>query len=207
MTDIVLDFFANNRRRIIFSTTAKVTNVSADVFNVRGSSGDPKIGGKSWKQLLKDKGINGPCYVTNQKPKKPNTSHDKGTWLGGHMALTKDGKIEPGGTSYLMPLCAWHNSTARDEKKFEHRKIKMLELGGYMEGQNAFTFHMRRRDLGEFRILHQEPDEGWLIDQIAPAEITKSTMSKKGSRLVAKPHMVLKLDASKNTLTIKDGNF
>ena len=140
-----------------------------------------------------------PCYVTNQKPKKPNTSHDKGTWLGGHMALTKDGKIEPGGTSYLMPLCAWHNSTARDEKKFEHRKIKMLELGGYMEGQNAFTFHMRRRDLGEFRILHQEPDEGWLIDQIAPAEITKSTMSKKGSRLVAKPYMVLKLDASKNT--------
>ena len=208
MTDDTLEFFAKYQSTdaIIYSTTAKVTTISADVFNVTGSSGDPKIGGKSWKQLLKDNGIYGPCYVTNQKPDTPDTSHDKGSWLGGHMALTKDGIIAPGGTSYLMPLCAWHNSTARDEKNFKHDKTKMLELGGFMEGQNAFTFHARRKDLGEYRILHQEA-QGWAIDQVTSTEITKSAISAKGQALLAKPHIILKLNPRKDTLTVLDGNF
>ena len=208
MTDDVLEFFAKHRaaNAIIFSTSAEVANISDDVFNVTGSSHDPNIGGKSWKQLLKDNGIYGPCYVTNQKPDKPDTSHYKGTWLGGHMALTKNGVIKPGGTSYLMPLCSWHNSTSRDEKNFEHSKTKMLKLGGFMEGQNAFTFHMRRKDLGEYRVLHQEAED-WKLDQVAPTEITKSSLTTKGAALIAKPHLVLRLDSSKDTLTLLDGNF
>lgn len=116
MVDEVVEFFREHMNGIIYSTHAKPIDLSVDVYNVKGSSDDPKLSA-SWKALLEEYEIYGPCYVTNQKPDKPDTSHDKGTWLGGHMALTKDGLVEPGGITYLMPLCAWHNSKSRDEKK------------------------------------------------------------------------------------------
>lgn len=208
MTDEVLEFFAkyNAPDSIIYSTSATIVDISEDVFNVRGSSGDPKIGGKSWKQLLKDNGIYGPCYVTNHKPDKPDTSHDKGSWLGGHMALTQDGIIAEGGTSYLMPLCPWHNSKARDGKNFKHSKTRMLELGGYMEGQNAFTFHVRRKDLGEYRVLYQEAGD-WRFEGVTSTDVKKASLIQKGTAFMARPHIILRLDPSTGHLTQLDRNF
>lgn len=208
MTDEVLEFFAKHSSpgAIIYSTSAEVVNISVDVYNVTGSHKDPPIGRKSWKRLLKDNGIYGPCYVTNQTPDRPDTTHDQGKWLGGHMALTKDGVIPHGGTSYLMPLCAWHNSTARNRHNFEHNKTKMLKLGGFMEGQNAFTFHMRRKDLGEYRVLHQEAGD-WRFKQVTSTDIKKSSLTQKGAALMAQPHIILRLDPSKDTVTVLDGNF
>ena len=100
--DEVTQFFKQHMGGIIYSTSAKAVDISTDLYNVTGSSKDPKLG-KSWKKLLKEYGIVGPCYVTNQKPDKPNTIHDKGTWLGGHMALNQDGVVMVGLVNVTKP--------------------------------------------------------------------------------------------------------
>lgn len=205
--DKVEQFLTDNLAGMIFSTSATVVHIAQDVYNVTGSSKDPKIGGKSWKRLLKDNGITGPCYVTNQKPDRPDTSHQKGSWLGGHMALTKDGKIAPGGDSYLMPLCSWHNSTKRNKKNFAHTRIKMLELGGYMEGQNAFTFHIRRKDLGEHRIA-VKGEQGWEVmstDALDGKSLVE--MTERLSIPEKSPFIILSLAPSAERLIVTDARI
>lgn len=204
--DEVTQFFEQHIGAIIYSTSAKPVDITADVYNVTGSSKDPKLG-KSWKKLLKQYGIDGPCYVTNQEPDKPDTSHDKGTWLGGHMALTRDGKVETGGISYLMPLCAWHNSKARDRKNFEHSKTKMLELSGFMEGQTAFTFNMRRKDLDAHRIA-VKTSKGWEITTKNSLDgRTISDVTEKLFVSTRSPFVILSLDGSTEKLIVTDANI
>jgi len=207
MVDEVEQFFKQHLGGIIFSTSADVVYVEQDVFNVTGSDKDPKIGGKSWKTLLKENGIYGPCYVTNQKPDRDDTTHDEGKWLGGHMALTKDGIIQPGGDSYLMPLCSWHNHTKRDHRNFEHDKTKMLKLGGFMKGQNALTFHIRRKDLGLHRILIKG-SQGWqvsIMDSLDAGAI--NVFRDRLSATSRNPYVVLMLDRSGEGLISLDSNI
>jgi len=42
-----------------------------------------------------------------------------------------------------MPLCSWHNGTARNGQVFQHTQTDMLELSGYMQGEPAATFLAR----------------------------------------------------------------
>lgn len=125
----------------IRSTGATVVDFSGDLYNVDGSSLDPIIDGLNWKQLLISRGINGNCYVNNVKA--PSDSSHPGFDVGGHMTTNKDGKVSTGGTSYLMPLCKWHNSIYRNKMAFSHSQTKMLKLSGYMEGDVSATFMAR----------------------------------------------------------------
>ena len=59
------------------------------------------------------------------------------------MTPNSSGEVEQGGVSYLMPLCYWHNHTARNNKAFKHKETRMLKLTGFMEGETPITFSMR----------------------------------------------------------------
>lgn len=124
----------------LYSTGSQLINFSGVLYNVDGSSDDPQLNGESWKGLLIANGINSACYVTNETP--PGNSHPKFS-VGGHMTTNENGKVEFGADSYLMPLCSWHNSKARDGVPFEHTKTLMLKLSGFMEGELAATFLAR----------------------------------------------------------------
>ena len=156
----VVNFFRRHKGEVLLSTRAFVVNVFDDVYNVTGSTRDPKIGSRSWKQLLIDHGINDDCYVTNQKPPS-RTSHADFS-VGGHVTINADGSVQEGQDSYLMPLCFWHNNTHRDGKNFSHSKTKMLRLEGFMQGDTVTTFMARSSDITDApnRIIY-ETDEGW----------------------------------------------
>lgn len=156
----VIKFFQVHKNVGLYSTSAKKIYVTSDVYNVSGSTADPKIGGKSWKQLLISNGINDDCYVTNHAPPS-GTSHADFS-VGGHVTKNSDGKVKTGDISYLMPLCYWHNSTRRDGKAFKHTQTEMLKLEGFMKGDTGITFMARISD-GEdepSRIIF-ETDDGW----------------------------------------------
>ncbi len=124
----------------LYSTGSQLINYPGVLYNVDGSSDDPQINGESWKGLLIVNGINSLCYVTNETP--DGNSHPKFS-VGGHMTPNPDGKVEFGADSYLMPLCSWHNSKARDGVPFTHTNTLMLKLSGFMEGEIAATFMAR----------------------------------------------------------------
>jgi hypothetical protein len=132
-----------------------VVDYEGVLYNVDGSKDDPKLG-QAWKGLLKKNGIDGNCYVTHP-PAKVGSTHPKFV-VGGHMTPNKAGKVKPGGICYLMPLCGWHNSTARNEEPFEHEETRMLELSGYMERDLAETFLARMPGDAEFRLVSVEGD-------------------------------------------------
>jgi hypothetical protein len=127
------------------STGASVVNESAALYNVRGSSNDPKHDPKhpndSWKGLLIKYGINGnePCYVTDSIQK----THPQFN-VGGHMTKDTNGVVNPnpGGSCFLMPLCSYHNHF-NQKGAFSHTKTKMLLLTGYMKAELAATFMLR----------------------------------------------------------------
>ena len=156
----IANFIRLHQNAVLFSTRALVVNVFDEVYNVKGSTRDPKIGSKSWKQLLIYHGINDDCYVTNQSP--PSKSSHADFSVGGHVTINSDGTVEAGEDSYLMPLCSWHNSTHRDGKAFSHTKTQMLRLEGFMEGDTVTTFMARSSDIADTasRIIF-ETDEGW----------------------------------------------
>ncbi|MGB0907579.1 MAG: hypothetical protein ACPGVT_08800 [Maricaulaceae bacterium] len=165
----LINFMQANKRIGLFSTSATVVDIIPDVYNVSGSTKDPKIGGKSWKQLLISHGINDDCYVTNQNPPS-GTSHNDFS-VGGHVTDKANGIVQDGDITYLMPLCYWHNSTSRDGNNFNHTKTKMLELDGFMQGDTAPTFMARMsngRDESS-RIIF-ETDEGWDFKKLAESE-------------------------------------
>jgi len=150
------EFFQMHSDFHLFSTRDEIANYSGDLFNVDGSSCDPKLD-KSWKKLLKSRGINSPCYVTNIEP--AGKSHPKG-WLGGHMTDDKNGQVANGGECYLMPLCSWHNSTARNKVAFKHTKTKMLKLSGYMNCDTPLTFALRKEGKNtSYRVAQLRGDE------------------------------------------------
>ena len=133
-------FFNEHKNNVLRSTGSNVVTVTTPLYNVDGSQCDPRLG-KSWKQLLIDNSINEPCYVTNND--NPGQSHPN-VWLGGHMTKDRTGIVPNGGSCYLMPLCSWHNSTARNRVAFTHTKNKMLLLTGYMNCDTALTFSLRQ---------------------------------------------------------------
>lgn len=147
----------------ILSTGARVVYEPDDLCNVSGSSDDPsEVPGYenySWKKLLIEKaGLAGAsCYVTNV-PAPAGSSHPDFS-VGGHMTKSADGSVPYGGISYLMPLCKWHNSTARNGMAFEHTETKMLELTGYMQGEIALSFLSRQQSDQDFSLIAYDPDQ------------------------------------------------
>lgn len=145
--DKVRLFLERHMDKTLFSTGARLVDIEDVLYNISGSTDDPQEvkdhEGKDWKKLLTSfKGLNPThCYVDNVPPEGP-SSHPNFS-VGGHMTLNPSGEVEEGGISYLMPLCYWHNHTARNNKAFEHEETTMLELTGFMEGETPITFLMR----------------------------------------------------------------
>ena len=164
-------FFARYEKMVLRSTGSKVVHIADDLYNVDGSRCDPGLGA-SWKQLLIDNGINGPCYVTNKD--KPSKSHPNG-WLGGHMTKDSTGHVPNGGSCYLMPLCSWHNSTARNGVAFTHDETEMLLLTGYMNCDTALTFSLRQGESdAPFRVGTFE-DGSFKIENLSQTDLNSRT--------------------------------
>lgn len=137
-------FLGNFGGATIESTDSKLHFHHGALYNVDGSSDDPKINGESWKGLLIRNGIDGECYVTNV-PAPSDKSHPCFS-VGGHMTTIESGKVPHGDISYLMPLCSWHNHYARNHEAFELRSPKILKLFGYQLAEPAATFMARAVD-------------------------------------------------------------
>lgn len=150
------DFLARWGQVELFSTGSQLVNYSGVLYNVDGSSDDPKINGESWKGLLISNGINSSCYVANETPS--GNSHPRFS-VGGHMTPNQNGKVDIGADSYLMPLCSWHNSKARDRVPFNLSKTLMLRLSGFMEGELAATFMARLPSEKRHAIIYSGGDE------------------------------------------------
>ncbi|MGN7293138.1 hypothetical protein [Rhizobium sp. SAFR-030] len=139
--DALMEFAQRYGNIRLQSTSATVVTYAGTLYNVDGSTYDPKIGGVTWKQLLVNSGINGNCYVTAPLPTV--ASSHPGFDVGGHMTTNSHGKVVTGQSCYLMPLCSWHNSTSRNHQAFSHTQTRMLELSGYMQAEPAATFLAR----------------------------------------------------------------
>lgn len=140
----------------LYSTGFQVVNYSGPLYNVDGSSPDPKLQGESWKGLLLSNGINSPCYVANDTPS--GNSHPNFS-VGGHMTPNPDGQVEIGADSYLIPLCSWHNSKARDGVPFELTRTLMLKLSGFLQSEIAATFMARLPSEKRHSIIYTGGDE------------------------------------------------
>lgn len=164
--DRVLAFVERHRDMAITSTGATVVNFSGGLYNVKGSTPDPKrVPGhenEAWKQLLISYGIDANCYVTN-----PNAggSHPDFS-VGGHMTMNSDGSVGKDKLCYLMPLCSWHNSTSKDGMLFAHTNTKMLQLSGYMLGELAATFMLRTPSAAPYAVLYHT-EHGWAFRDLA----------------------------------------
>lgn len=138
----------------LFSTGFEVVDFAGDLYNVRGSTGDPIPGdADSWKDLLEDEAdlTGAECYVTNVTA--PGESSHPEFRVGGHMTPNEDGNVPEGGDCYLMPLCSWHNHHTREER-FEHSEIRMLRLTGYMQDELFATFALRLPSPSPFALLY-----------------------------------------------------
>lgn len=139
--EVIRNFVDRFGGATIKSTGAFTTNYSDVLYNVSGSTIDPPVDGKNWKELLLAYGISGDCYVTNEDA--PEDSSHPGFDVGGHMTPNPDGQVPVGADTYLMPLCKWHNNPARNGVPFTHDKTFMLKLTGYMQSEFAATFLAR----------------------------------------------------------------
>lgn len=137
----------------IRSTSAEVVDFYGELYNVDGSSPDPKIDGLSWRALLKAHGIDGNCYVTNQPDSEG--SHPDFS-VGGHMTPNSDGQVPFGGDSYLMPLCSWHNSTARNGVAFQHTETRVIKLSGFLQNELPETFMARMPSTERHSIVYSD---------------------------------------------------
>lgn len=145
----------------LFSTGATPVDISDELYNVHESTEDPKSVddhiGRAWKALF-NRVLDLPdasCYVTDPLPQSDSSHPDFS--VGGHMTTKSSGIVEQGGTTYLMPLCYWHNSTSRDGIAFHHTETRMLKLSGFMEGDTALTFSMRMPDKDPYTLLYFDP--------------------------------------------------
>jgi len=157
-------FIRANIGKTLFSTGAKIVYFKGSLYNITGSTHDPQqvrdYEGENWKSLLVRKAEldDARCYVTNLSAPK-GSNHDNFA-VGGHMTTNPDGEVEKGGISYLMPLCKWHNSTARNGEAFEHTETKMLRLTGFMEGETPTTFMARMPSEKSHVLLYLDPLSG-----------------------------------------------
>lgn len=147
----LIDFVQHNAGIRLFSTHADVVAFTGALYNVDGSSDDPEIDGYNWRSLLRERGVDGNCYVTNVQP-PADTSHPDFS-VGGHMTVNQDGSVPFGGECYLMPLCSWHNSKSRDGMAFEHVETQMLKLFGYMQHEPLATFSARMASSAKFALV------------------------------------------------------
>lgn len=158
----VRDFVKRSEVVGIQSTGADVVEYLPGLYNVSGSTGDPERipghFGKSWKQLLIQMGIGATseCYVS-EPAVGAGTTHPRFT-VGGHMTPNSNGSVTDG-TCYLMPLCAWHNTSRRNGILFSHASTKMLRLTGYMEGELAATFQLRLFNSAPYALLYYSAGE------------------------------------------------
>lgn len=148
----------------LLSTGARPVDFDDDLYNVKGSTDDPRQVpehvGLTWKQLLvKRAGLgHANCYVTNSIPDEVSSHPNFG--VGGHMTPNSAGIVGNGDISYLMPLCKWHNSTSRNDVAFEHTETRMLELTGFMEGDLAVTFAIRLPSEEQHSLLYFDRGNG-----------------------------------------------
>ncbi len=171
---IVMDIAQRARMGQLRSTGATVVNFASNLYNLEGSTDDPKRVpdhlGVAWKQLLIDYGIadTSPCYVTNAGAEGSHPAFS----VGGHMTTNSDGTPPAGGICYLMPLCFWHNNTSRDRVSFTHTATQMLQLSGYMQGELAATFRMRLPSLEPYAILYFT-NEGWKTKNLSNEHVQR----------------------------------
>ena len=163
----------------LLSTSARTVNVSDDLYNVSGSTKDPKqvpdFRGAAWKKLLVELAGLGDaeCYVTNELPDGESSHSDFS--VGGHMTRQRSGKVRTGDITYLMPLCYWHNSPGRNGHAYEHYETLMLELEGFMEGDTPVTFAMRLPSDAQFSLLY--------LDRVAGVWDSKKLGGEEAARL------------------------
>ena len=164
------------------STGANIISYSGVIYNVDGSSDDPhQIPGSigyNWKKLLIQYGIgtglDDKCYVSNPLPNKKSTHPNFS--VGGHMTEIPNGKVPKGGISYLMPLCKWHNSTARNSVAFSLNNDLILELSGYMESESPAMFALRLPSDKPYAAL-KLINGGWY-----PVNLLESELFNKGNK-------------------------
>ena len=157
----------------LFSTSANVVTYTAPLYNVIGSTSDPKIPGyPSWNYLLQQFGIgvgsNDHCYVD---PQTPDHSHPA-FQVGGHMTPNQDGTVPTTGICYLMPLCKWHNGKGNNHVAFAHSLTQILELHGYMTSEPAATFMARMSGQAPAALVFAA-DEGLLFQTLSPEEMER----------------------------------
>lgn len=173
--ELVRSFIRRYGGAQITSTGARLVNYSGVLYNVSGSTPDPKAirehKGVSWKTLLKrfNDFDDAKCYVTDPLPGEE-SNHPEFA-VGGHMTPNPSGIVEVGGVTYLMPLCKWHNSTARDGTAFHHEETRMLKLTGFMEGDSSITFALRLDTGISYSKLFLDNDaQEWAVEPVAESD-------------------------------------
>ena len=157
-------FAARHQGAVLRSTSAALIDHAGPLYNVTGSTADPRIDGQNWKRLLIGQGIapDLPCYVDH--PPAGGRSHP-GFDVGGHMTPNPDGRVARGETCYLMPLCAAHNSTAMNGRPFTLARTRMLRLSGFMLDDLALTFAARMVTT-PYAAIHGTGDD-WQVGAVA----------------------------------------
>jgi hypothetical protein len=168
-THAIMNFVRSVGTSGVESTGATVVTYTAGLYNVSGSTNDPKHvpnnNGTTWKQLLINYGINGGCYVTNANPGGTHPAFS----VGGHMTPNQNGVVAAGGICYLMPLCSWHNSTSQNGILFNLASTSILRLTGYMQGELALTFQVRLPSSEPFALLFSK-DGAWNYRDVSQSE-------------------------------------
>lgn len=179
-------FLQVNQGKQLESTFSQVVEVQEDLYNVRGSTPDPKIDGLAWKRLLIHHGIDAKeCYVTH--PPTTGKTHPAFS-VGGHMTSNADGIVPVGEESYLMPLCHGHNQPSNHDR-FRHRETRMLKLHGFMQTDVAITFIARMNKNSDFIIIRKVGDQLW---DIAPPRETSAEMKNQALRESGKPYVLFR---------------
>lgn len=195
MTDIqgiypVAEFVKSLNEPGLLSTSCQVVSYNGKLYNVNGSTRDPKMG-ESWKQLLINYGINRNCYVTS--PPAGGKSHPQFD-VGGHMTPNQDGSVPDGGQCYMMPLCHGHNAKSMDGKAFSHTETKILKLSGYMQGELAATFQLRLPSTDPYAVLYYA-DGDWKYKNLSEeqaADLRANVFDKIGGGQVIEHYALVK---------------
>lgn len=192
VADQLAAFVDRHRSMKLLSTHAEVVDYHGTLYNISGSSDDPLIDGVSWKQLLAHNGIGGNCYV---KVTQSQGSHPEFS-VGGHMTPNSDGSVERGSECYLMPLCKWHNSTARNGHPFTLTNPRILKLYGYMLDDLAVTFAARMPSDAAFSLIY-EAGGAWHTQPVgtdagARASSAKALLSRPGGPGASARHILFR---------------
>jgi|GEM_PF-6517005 len=201
---------SENKSVKIESTFATVVYPPSTLYNVQGSTYDPKhipgASGYSWKQLLIYYGIGVPgnaddcCFAIS--PPAPGGSTHPQFLVGGHMTTSSNGVVPVGGICYLMPLCKWHNSTNRDGIPFTPLHKPILELYGYMQAEPAALFKMRLPSEERFAVIRIK-DGSWISENLSENSMNLFEARSKNKAADADDHYFLfERDKEDNSLTL-----